>query len=168
MDLESQDAEPIEMRRPNMSAPSERTDPDLQLQAAWLAQVSDPTEASVSEQAPRQSGHSPRASRTRWNPSIARPSSMSLSPWVRSSGGRGVVLRYFRQRCHGSTALTSSARASGAVVAFAVVGVIAHDQLGPFAMRRLGALRVGLIWRVLHRSGLSRTAKAMPLWVQPI
>jgi hypothetical protein len=46
----------------NMSAPTERADPDLQLQAAWLAQVSDPTEASVSEQAPRQSGHSPRAS----------------------------------------------------------------------------------------------------------
>ena len=45
-----------------MSAPTERADPDLQLQAAWLAQVSDPTEASVSEQAPRQSGHSPRAS----------------------------------------------------------------------------------------------------------
>jgi hypothetical protein len=46
----------------NMSAPTERADPDLQLQAAWLAQVSDPTEVSVSEQAPRQSGHSPRAS----------------------------------------------------------------------------------------------------------
>src|SRR6202048_3831660 len=46
----------------NMSAPTERADPDLQLQAAWLAQVSDPIEASVSEQAPRQSGHSPRAS----------------------------------------------------------------------------------------------------------